>query len=91
MGHDDLNPRRLAASAFDFGSRVALLISGDVRAALQALVRLRGRPLDELSGDERLELCRTDPALRALLSFAISEIYLDARREQSPLFAQDTA
>jgi hypothetical protein len=86
-----LNPRRLASSAFDFGSRVALLISGDVRAALQALCRLRGRPLDDLSSDERLELCRADPALRALLSFAISEIYLDARRERAPLAAQDSA
>jgi hypothetical protein len=90
MGHEDLNPRRLAASAFDYGSRVALAVTGNVSAALQALLRLRGKPPEEFSADEVLELCRTDPPMRALLSFAISEVYLDARRELSPLFEQET-
>jgi hypothetical protein len=84
MGHEDLNPRRLAASAFDHGSRLALVVTGDVSAALHALLRLRGKPPQEFSAGELFELCRTDAPIRALLSFAISEVYLDARREWSP-------
>jgi tetratricopeptide (TPR) repeat protein len=90
MGHDDVNPRRLAAGAFDFGSRVALMVTGNVDAALQALLRLRGRPPGELSLAEKLDLCRADSSLRALLSFAISEVYLEARRELGAPAAQDT-
>jgi tetratricopeptide (TPR) repeat protein len=90
MSQEDLNPRRLAAHAFDHGSRVALLVTGNVSAALHALLRLRGKPPAEFQRQEVLELCRTDPAIRALLSFAISEVYLEARRALSPLFEQET-
>jgi tetratricopeptide (TPR) repeat protein len=91
MGHDDINPRRLAASAFDFGARVALMVTGNVGAAVQALLRLRGRPPEELSLAEKLDLCRADASLRTLLSFAISEVYLEARRELRASANQDPA
>jgi hypothetical protein len=60
---------------------VALTISGNLAAAIEALLRLHGKPPEELGRDERLRLLRADPALRAMLSFAISEAYLDARRD----------
>jgi hypothetical protein len=81
MSAEDLSTRRLSAAAFEFGSRVALTVTGNLPAAMSALLRLRGKPPEELAPDERLRLVRSDPALRALLSFAISEAYLEARRE----------
>ena len=81
LATEDLSTRRLAAAAYEFGGRVALTISGNLAAAIEALLRLRGKPPEELDREERLRLLRADPALRALLSFAISEAYLEARRE----------
>jgi hypothetical protein len=81
LASEDFSTRRLAAAAYEFGSRVSLAISGDLPAAIDGLLRLRGNPPEELPQEERLRLLRADPALRALLSFAISEAYLEARRE----------
>jgi hypothetical protein len=81
LASEDFSTRRLAAASFEFGSRVALAVTGNLPAAIDGLLRLRGRPPEDLPQDERLRLLRADPALRALLSFAISEAYLEARRE----------
>jgi hypothetical protein len=81
LSSEDFSTRRLAATAYEFGSRVALAVSGDLPAAIDGMLRLRGKPPEELSQEERFRLLRADPALRALLSFAISEAYLEARRE----------
>ncbi|HKP60862.1 MAG TPA: hypothetical protein VJV78_29235, partial [Polyangiales bacterium] len=81
LATEDVSTRRLAAAAYEFGARVALTISGNLPAALEALLRLRGKPPEELDREERLRLLRADGALRAMLSFAISEAYLEARRE----------
>jgi cellulose synthase operon protein C len=81
LSAEDFSTRRLAAASFEFGARVALAISGNLPAALSGLQRLRGTPPDALPQEERLRLLHADPALRGLLSFAISEAYLDARRE----------
>jgi hypothetical protein len=78
---EEVTPRRLIASAYDVGSRVALSVTGDVASAFASLLRLRGRAPHEFSQAEKLELCRTEPSLRGLLSFAISEAYSDVRRE----------
>jgi len=77
--HEDLDPRRLQGAALEYGTRVALCVTGDVWAGLNSLLRLRGKPSAQLDPRERIELCRTDPALRALLSFSISEPYVAAR------------
>jgi hypothetical protein len=79
--HEEIAPRRLIAAAYDAGARVALCATGDVAAAFECLLRLRGRAPSAFSADERLELCRVDPALRGLLSFAISELHADVRRD----------
>lgn len=81
LAAEDFSTRRLAAAAYEFAARVSLAISGDLPAAIHGLLRLRGNPPEELAEEERLRLLRADPALRALLSFAISEAYLEARRE----------
>ncbi len=81
MASEDLSTRRLATAAYEFGARVALTITGNLPAAINGLLRLRGKLPEEIGQEERLRLLRADPALRGLLSFAISEAYLDARRE----------
>jgi tetratricopeptide (TPR) repeat protein len=81
LSAEDFSTRRLATASFDFGARVSLAISGNLPAALSGLQRLRGTPPETLPQEERLRLLHADPALRGLLSFAISEAYLDARRE----------
>jgi hypothetical protein len=81
LSAEDFSTRRLAAASFEFGARVSLAVTGNLPAAVSGLLRLRGMPPEALPQDERLRLLHADPALRALLSFAISEAYLDARRE----------
>jgi hypothetical protein len=77
----ECNPRRLASLALELGTRVALCITGDVASACDALLRHKGDDPATLHASERSELARTDPGLRALLSFAVSEAYLEVRRE----------
>jgi tetratricopeptide (TPR) repeat protein len=88
MRHDDATPRRLVSAALERASRVALLVSGDVSAAMNALLRLRGKQPHALHLADKIELFRADPALRGLLSFAISEQYIEVRR-QAQLRAQE--
>jgi hypothetical protein len=77
---DDINPRRLQNAAFDYGARVALCVTADVWSGLSTLLWMRGRLASGIDVRERLELCRTDPALRSLLAFSISDAYAHARR-----------
>jgi tetratricopeptide (TPR) repeat protein len=79
----DWNPRRTAAQAWDYGSRVALCASGDCVAAFDALLRLRGHDPITARPEDRASLARSDGPLRALLSFALSEAYLDLRRDRT--------
>lgn len=88
--HEELAPRRLSAAALDFGSRVALTVTGNMPAALSALLRMRGKPPESYELADRLELCSTEPAIRGLLSFAISETYMDARQQAWVAAAQET-
>jgi tetratricopeptide (TPR) repeat protein len=78
----DPNPRRAAAAALELGGRLALCVTGNLGAALDALAQLRtrGNPR-ELGENPRLCVVRTDPQARALLSFALSDAYLEARRD----------
>jgi tetratricopeptide (TPR) repeat protein len=78
--HEDKSPRRLVTAAYDYGSRVALCVTGDMGAAVNCLLRLRGLSPSGLTLEDKLELCRTEPALRGMLSFAISELYAEAER-----------
>jgi tetratricopeptide (TPR) repeat protein len=87
--HEELSPRRLSAAALDFGSRVALTVTGNMPAALSALLRMRGKPPESYELTEKLELCSTEPAIRGLLSFAISETYMDARQQAWTAAAQE--
>ena|GEM_PF-3650128 len=84
MEHEDINPRRLQNVAFDYGARVALCVTADLWSGLSSLLWMRGRLANAVDAREKLELCRTDPALRSLLSFAISEQYALARRSAKP-------
>jgi hypothetical protein len=88
--HEVLAPRRLSAAALDFGSRVALTVTGNMPAALAALLRMRGKPPESYELAEKLELCSTEPAIRGLLAFAISETYMDARQQAWVAAAQET-
>jgi hypothetical protein len=90
MEYEELAPRRLVTTALDFGTRVALTVTGNMPAALSGLLRLRGRQPEDFSLAERLELCSTDPAVRGLLSFAISGTYLEARQHAWVAAAQET-
>jgi len=47
---------------------------------VNCLLRLRGLSPSGLTLEDKLELCRTEPALRGLLTFAVSELYADAQR-----------
>lgn len=87
---EEVAPRRLVTSALDFGTRVALTVTGNMPAALSGLLRLRGKQPEEFSLADRLELCSTDPAVRGLLSFAISDAYLEARQHAWVAAAQET-
>jgi hypothetical protein len=78
--HEEINPRRLQSAALDYGSRVALCITGDLWSALSSLLWMRGKQASTLDPREKLDLFRTDPALRGLIAFAISEQYAQARR-----------
>jgi hypothetical protein len=84
MEHEDINPRRLQNVAFDYGARVALCVTADLWSGLSSLLWLRGRAANAIDARAKLELCRTDPTLRSLLSFAISEQYAQARRLANP-------
>ena len=84
MEHEDINPRRLQNAAFDYGARVALCVTADLWSGLSSLLWMRGRLVNAVDAQEKLDLCRTDPALRSLLSFAISETYAQVRRSASP-------
>jgi hypothetical protein len=53
-------------------------------AAVNCLLRLRGLSPAGLILEDKLELCRTEPALRGMLSFAISELYAEAQRVARP-------
>lgn len=77
---DDINPRRLQNAAFDYGARVALCVTADVWSGLSSILWMRGRLASAIDARERLALCGSDPALRSLLAFAISEQYAQARR-----------
>ncbi len=75
------NPRRAAQLAWDFAARLALCRTGDFGGAFAALLRVRGHAPASTTLEERAALAKTEPQLRALLSFAVSEAYLDLRRE----------
>ena len=84
MQHEEINPRRLRDDAFDYGARVALCVTADLWSGLSSLLWMRGRLAHAVDARERQALCRTDPALRSLFSFAISEQYAQARRRANP-------
>lgn len=73
---------RLRDEAFAAGARAGLLVAGSVAAALRGLAlddpTLRGLALDEERDWKRA--CERSAALRALVHFAFSDAYLDARR-----------
>lgn len=83
LAEGDWNPRRLAAQALELGTRVALAASADFASAFEALLLLRGEAPGALGPAERAALVKRDPQLRALLSFALSEAYLEVRREHA--------
>jgi hypothetical protein len=77
-GRPGFDPTKIGLAAGDLGNRVALLATGDLIAALSALLKLNARTLD---GDPRTrtEVIRSLPETASLLRFAVSEEYLDAR------------
>jgi tetratricopeptide (TPR) repeat protein/uncharacterized protein HemY len=77
-GRPGFDPRSIGLAAGDLGNRVALLATGDLLAALSALLKLNSRALE---GDtrRRAEILRSVPETASLLRFAVSEEYLDAR------------
>ncbi|MCA9532743.1 MAG: hypothetical protein KC593_03655, partial [Myxococcales bacterium] len=77
-GRPGFDPRSIGLAAGDLGNRVALLATGDLSAALSALLKLNARTL-EGPVRQRAELLRALPETASLLRFAVSEEYLDAR------------
>jgi tetratricopeptide (TPR) repeat protein len=77
-GRPGFDPYAIGRAAGDLGNRVALLATGDLLAALSGLLKLSGSALE---GDarQRADIVRSVPETAALLRFAVSEEYLDAR------------
>jgi hypothetical protein len=86
----DVTPSKLIEQAFDAGTRVALTMSGDIQAALSCLLRLSGRDPERLTVQEKLALCSTEPALRGLLRFAVSELYAEIHQQAAALPPSET-
>jgi hypothetical protein len=86
---DEIDPRELIEQAFAAGTRVALSMSGDVQAALSCLLRLSGEDPERLTVQEKLALCRSEPALRGLLEFAVSELYAEIHQQAAALLTSE--
>jgi tetratricopeptide (TPR) repeat protein len=84
VDQEEINPRRLQNAALDYGARVALCVTADLWSGLASLLWMRGRLANAVDAQQKIELCRADPALRSLLAFAISEQYAQARSLSNP-------
>lgn len=71
----------LASAAATWGDRIALLAVGDVAAALRGVAWTLGQKEPPLADPEaRKAWFEANPAARDLVAFAISDLYLEARK-----------
>jgi len=79
-GTQGYDPLRVGTAAAELGDRVALVATGDTPAAFRALLSLSGMHLNDSDGVQaRLAALRQSEEAFALLSFAISDAYFEAR------------
>ena len=79
-GTQGYDPLRVGTAAAELGDRVALVATGDTPAAFRALLSLSGMHLHDSDGVQaRLAALRQSEEAFALLSFAISDAYFEAR------------
>jgi xanthine/CO dehydrogenase XdhC/CoxF family maturation factor len=78
LGAPGFDATRLGAAAAELGDRVALLSTGNLPAALSALLRLTGVDVP-LTDPRRVEAVQRVSSARALLAFAVSDAYFEAR------------
>lgn len=78
LGVPGFDATRLGAAAAELGDRVALLATGNLPAAISALLRLTGADVP-LTDPRRIEAVQRVSAARALLAFAVSDAHFDAR------------
>ena len=71
----------LSSAAATWGDRVALLAIGDVSAAMRGVAWTLGQKDAPPQGvAARREWLQQNPAARDLVAFALSDVYLEARR-----------
>ena len=77
-GRPGFNPSRIALDAASLGNRAALVATGDLAGAVDALMLLHGR---RLAGTtiERVTMLTSFPEASELFHFALSEDYFEAR------------
>jgi hypothetical protein len=78
-GNADFSTRLVPFAVSELGNRAALALTGDVPAALNALLKIGGH--DVPAGPARLEAARGAPEAWALARFAISDAHFEARAQ----------
>jgi len=83
VGAPEYDAGKLAMAVSELGDRMALLATGSMPPALSAILRLAGLPTDATDIASRMASVRRSPEASAILSFAISEPYFEARRRST--------
>ncbi|TFH32576.1 MAG: hypothetical protein E4H00_01100 [Myxococcales bacterium] len=78
-GSADFSTRLVPFAISEFGDRVALTLTGDVPAAVDALLRIAGHDVPQ--GEARLSAIREIPEAWAVVRFAISDAHFEARAQ----------
>lgn len=84
-GIPGFDPALLANVATEFGSRAALVATGDSPAAIAALLKVDLIPHDPASSKSMTDAIHASRDARALLGFALSDAFLNARQSAAEL------
>lgn len=79
-GDTTFSSRSVPMAIAELGNRVALTLTGDVSAAVSALLKVRGEPQSN-SDLARLALIRQTPEAWSLIRFALSDAHFEARTQ----------
>jgi hypothetical protein len=78
-GNAEFSTRLVPFAVSGLGNRAALTLTGDVPAAVSALLKVGGR--DVPTGPGRLQAAREAPEAWGLVRFAISDAHFEARAQ----------
>ncbi len=79
-GNSSFSTRSAAFAVSQLGSRVALTLTGDVPAAVNALLKMAGHAVPK-NDSGRLDAIRETPEAWAVIQFAISDAHFEARAQ----------